>query len=920
MKAIRSGLTAAILSLVLPLGAATAAAPGIPPGLEIPFQKHTLANGLTLILHEDHKAPVVAVNIWYHVGSKDERPGRTGFAHLFEHLMFNGSEHYNKDFFYALEAVGASKLNGTTWYDRTNYFQNVPVSALDQTLWLESDRMGHLLGVVDQAKLDEQRGVVLNEKRQGENEPYGKVDDVIAAATYPAGHPYSWTTIGSFEDLNAATLDDVKGWFREHYGAANAVLVIAGAINPEEVKRKVEHYFGDIPAGPPRVRHGEWIAKMSGTKRMVQQDRVPQSRLFKVWNIPGFCSRDANLLQLAGEVLAGGKNSRLYKRLVYQEQIATRVSVGIGPFEIGSQFTVDALVAPGRSSAEVERVIDEELARFLREGPSAEELARVRTQVEAGFVRGLERLDGFGGKSATLAQYEVYCGSPDHYRQELGWIYAATPASVRDSARRWLEDGQFVLTVEPYPEYQVAAEGADRRQLPALGEAPALQLPALQRARLSNGVELVVAERRHAPVVELSLIADAGYAADQGIKAGTAKMTLDMLDEGTRKRDALGIARRAEELGTVISAGANLDSAVISMNSLKSRLAESLDLYTEVLLEPSFPESELARLKQQRLAAIQQEKSQPSGLAGRLFSGLIFGPGHAYAGARSGNGDEASVASLGRDDLLSFYRRWIRPDNATLLVVGDTTLAEIQPLLEARLKGWKAPAEPLPAKNLARVPLPEKPRLFLVNKTGAGQTLLFAGSVAPPKNDPDDVAMMTANNTLGGMFISRLNLNLREDKHWSYGAGSVIASAKAQRTFYAYSSVQADKTVESMREMQKELSQIRDGSRPISAEELAFAAGNLVIGLPGENETNGEIAGSFLNILQYGLPDDYYNALVPKVKALQPADVNAAIRRLVDPDRLTWVIVGDLATIEAPIRALKLGEVTVIDADGKPVR
>jgi zinc protease len=888
------------------------------PDVHIPYERHVLPNGLTLIIHEDRKAPVVAVNIWYHVGSKDERPGRTGFAHLFEHLMFNGSEHYDDEFFRPLEPAGATKMNGTTWYDRTNYFQNVPTSALDMTLWLESDRMGHLLGAIDQKKLDEQREVVLNEKRQGENEPYGKVDELIAAATYPAGHPYSWTTIGSYEDLNAATPDDVKQWFKDHYGAANAVLVIAGDVDATEVLKKVEYYFGDIPPGPTRNRQSAWVAKMSGEKRAVTQDRVPQARLYKVWNVPGFCDAEANLLSVAASVLGDGKNSRLYRRLVYRDQIASRVSVGIGPFEIGSQFVVDAMVKPGGDVAAVERAVNEEIARFLREGPTAEELHRVKTRVFAGALRGLERIDGFGGKSAQLAQYQVYCGSPERYTEELDEIRRATPAAVRAVAQRWISDGSFVLTVEPFPEYQAATKGADRSKLPALGEAPSLKLPPLQRTTLSNGLQVVLAERHAAPIVQFSLIADAGYAADLGIKAGTARLTLDMLDEGAGRYDALGLAARLESLGAQLGAGSNLDTSFVTLNAIKAQLDPSLAVYADVLQRPTFPEHELARLKKLQLAALQQEKSQPVGIAQRLFTRLIYGEGHPYANPRSGTGFEDTVSAITREDLRTFYARWLRPDNAQLLVVGDTTMAELKPLLEKHLGQWKAEGQK-PQKQLPTVELAKAPRIVLVNKTGAEQTLVFAAHLAPPKNDPDDLAMQVANTTLGGNFVSRLNMNLREEKRWSYGASTAIAGAKGQRPFFAYAPVQTDKTIESLREIRRELEDVR-GKRPISADEVSFARDSLVRSLPGDNETAAEVAGSLTTLLTYGLPDSYWNDYVDTVEGLQVPQVQAAIERLVQPQALTWIIVGDLSKIEQPIRDLQWAPVDVLDADGRKLR
>ncbi len=908
-------LTAAAVAFTF---GAQAAAPAFPDA-HIPYQRHVLDNGLTLIIHEDHKAPVVAVNIWYHVGSKDERPGRTGFAHLFEHLMFNGSEHYNDDFFRPLEPAGATKLNGTTWYDRTNYFENVPTSALDMTLWLESDRMGHLLGAIDQGKLDEQREVVLNEKRQGENQPYGKVWELIAKSTYPAGHPYSWTTIGSYEDLNAASLDDVKQWFRDHYGAANAVLVIAGDVDAAAVKAKVEHYFGDIAPGPTRSRHGAWVAKMSGEKRATLQDRVPQPRLYKVWNVPGFCETDANLLALVSAVLGDGKNSRLYKRLVYQDQIATDVDVGLGPFEIGSQLMIEATAKSGGDLRALERAIDEELARFLRDGPTAEELARVKTAVAAAAIRGLERIDGFGGKSAQLAQYQVYCGTPERYSEELKEVQHATPKQLSSVAQRWLSDGSFVLDVEPFPEHAVAQTGADRSKMPELGTPPALKLPPLQRATLSNGLKVVLAERHEVPLVQLNLIADAGYAADAGIKAGTARLTLDMLDEGAGKYDALAIAAREDALGAQLSASSNLDSSVVSLNALKAQLDPSLSLFADVLLRPNFPQKELDRLKQLQLAAIQQEKAQPMGMAQRLYTRLLYGEGHAYANPRSGTGYEDSVRSITAEDLRSFYSRWLRPDNATLLVVGDTTLAELQPLLEKHLGSWQASETPRPSKKLGTVALPQQPRFVLLNKTGAEQTLIFASHLAPPRNDPDDLAMQLASTALGGNFVSRLNMNLREQKRWSYGARTGISGAQAQRPFYAYAPVQTDKTVESLREVRRELEEIT-GKRALTADEVAFARDSLVRSLPGENETAAEVAGSYTTVLTYGLPDSYWNDYVSAVERLDTTSVNAAARRLVHPQALTWIVVGDLARIEQPIRDLGWAQVEVLDADGNKLR
>jgi zinc protease len=910
-----------LLFPVLLVASTVFAAPPKPaplPSIDIPYQKFVLENGLTLIVHEDHKAPVVAVNVWYHVGSKDERPGRTGFAHLFEHLMFNGSENHNDEWFRPMEAAGATKLNGTTWLDRTNYFQNVPTSAVDLTLWMESDRMGHLLGAIDKAKLDEQRGVVQNEKRQGDNRPYGKVDELIATSTYPAGHPYSWETIGSMEDLNAASLDDVKDWFRTYYGAANAVLVVAGDITVADAKAKVEKYFGDIPSGPVIKRQQEWIAKMTGTRRAMLQDHVPQARIYKVWNIPGYKQRDFTLMDMSADLLAGGKNSRLYRRLVYTDRTATNVTAFIGPFELGSQVQLVVTVKQGSDPAVVEKAVDEELSRFLATGPTPDEVERIRTTNFANFARGAERIDGFGGKSAILAEGQVYAGSADFYKTRLDWIANATPADVQGAAKRWLSDGVFVLNVEPKPVYKTAASTVDRTKLPTTDAPPSLKLPAPSRARLSNGLEVVVVERHSAPVVDFTLMADAGFAADAQAKPGTARLAMLMIQEGTKTRTSPEISDRAESLGSPLAVGSTLDRSFLNMNALSNRLPESLELYADVLLNPTFPAKELERLRGTTLATIQQEKAQPSATINRIMPKLIYGEGHPYSNPSSGTGTPEAVSSLTTGELQAFYKKWVRPDNSLLLVVGDTTLAAIQPLLEQRFGQWRAPAEAKPVKNVAEVALAKKPRVYLIDRPGAEQSQIIAATVGPTRADPDHIRFVALDTMLGGNFISRLNMNLREDKHWAYGAGTRITAAIGQGMFRVGAGVQTDKTAESMVEIRKEFRDILDSRKPTAAE-LKFAQDSIAIALPGNNETSDEIADSYGEILTFGLKDSYWNDFVGDLTSLTTADVNKAATRLIHPEALTWVVVGDLSKIEKNVRALNLGEVTIIDADGKVV-
>ncbi len=885
--------------------------------IDIPYQKFVLDNGLTLIVHEDHKAPIVAVNVWYHVGSKNEKQGKTGFAHLFEHLMFNGSENFDDDYFQAMERIGATDLNGTTNEDRTNYFQNVPTSALDIALWMESDRMGHLLGAVNQAKLDEQRGVVQNEKRQGENQPYGKVWELITKATYPAGHPYSWTVIGSMEDLNAASLDDAHEWFKTYYGPNNAVIAVAGDIDPQTALEKVKKYFGDIPPGPPISKHQAWIAKKTGTQRQFTQDRVPQARIYKVWNIPQWGTEELTYLDLVSDILAMGKTSRLYKRLVYDEQTCTSVQAYASPGEIGSQFQIVVTAKPGEDLKRIEKSLDEELAMFLTKGPNEKELQRVKTQFEAGFIRGIERIGGFGGKSDILAQNEVYGGNPDYYKKTLQWVRGATANQLQDVARQWLSDGVYILEVHPFPTYQSLKSDVDRSKLPEQLQAPDSKFPELQRATLSNGLNIILAERHTIPVVNFNLLVDAGYAADQFAIPGTSRLAMDMLDEGTKKRTALQISDELQMLGASVGAGSDLDVSVVSLSALKSKLDESLDIFADVILNPSFPQEDFNRLQKQLLASIQREKVTPIQMALRVFPKILYGDDHAYGNPLTGSGTEASIKKLTTEDLVKYHQTWFKPNNSTLVIVGDVTLSEIVPKLEKLFKDWRKGE--IPKKNISEVEHHPKSVVYILDRPGSLQSIIFAGHVAPSSSDPDEIAIDMMNNILGGTFTSRINMNLREDKHWSYGASSFLFGARGQRPFIVYASVQTDKTKESMVEVNKELNDVI-ATRPPTKDELAKNKNNEILRLPGSWETIAAVGGSINSIVKYNLPDDYYKKYADEVKALTLDHVTKAAKKVVHPNNVVWVIVGDRARIEAGIKELGYGEVHFIDGDGNLVK
>jgi zinc protease len=903
-----------IAPLAFLLAMLTANAVAQPAEIDIPYQKFVLENGLTVIVHEDHKAPIVAINVWYHVGSKNEKPGKTGFAHLFEHLMFGGSEHSSGRYIDTMERIGATDLNGTTNPDRTNYFQNVPTSAVDLTLWMESDRMGHLLGALDQKTLDLQRGVVQNEKRQGENQPYGVTRQLLTQNTYPAGHPYSWTTIGEMADLDAASMKDVQEWFKTYYGPSNVVLVLAGDIDAKTAKEKVEKYFGDIPPGPPVSHHQVWIAKMTGTHRQEVQDRVPQARIYKTWNIPEFGSADADYLDLVSDCLSAGKSSRFYKRLVYDDQIATDAAAFVDLREIGGQFRVQATARPGQALPQVEKELDEELARFLKDGPSTEEMQRVKAQYQANFIRGIERIGGFGGKSDRLAQSQVFRGSPDAYKISLKRVQDATADDLKAAANRWLSDGVYVLEVHPFPDLKAAATGSDRSKVPAPTAPPELKLPKLQRATLSNGLKVILAERHEVPLVDFTLAADAGFAADSLATPGTANLAMRLLTYGTRTRNALQIDDELQMLGAQLNASSNLDGSFVSLSALKSKLDPSLDLFADVVLNASFPEADFKREQKQVIAGIDREQNAPTTAALRVFPALLYGAGHPYANPLTGSGTKDSVAKLTTEDLVKFRETWLRPNNSTLIVAGDTTLAEVTPKLEKFFAGWKAGN--VPRKNVKNVPLASKSAVYLIDKPGALQSVIVAAQVAPPTANPNEIAIKVMNDSLGGLFGSRLNMNLREDKHWSYGVRSILRDARAQRPFYTVAPVQTDKTKEAMAEMNKEFRRIV-GDHPIGADELTKLQANETLKLPGSRETLDALGQSIVDIVQFGLPDDYYETFAGKVRALKTSDVNGAAKEVVHPDNLIWIVVGDRSKVEAGVRELGLGDLRLMDADGK---
>jgi len=883
--------------------------------IDIDYKKYTLKNGLTLLVHEDHKAPIAAVNVWYHVGSKNEKPGKSGFAHLFEHLMFNGSENYNTDYFQALESIGGTDLNGTTNTDRTNYFQNVPVSALDQVLFLESDRMGHLLGAIDQEKLDEQRGVVQNEKRQGENQPYGMQWDYLTKAMYPKGHPYSWTVIGEMEDLNAASLEDVQEWFKSYYGAANAVVAVAGDVDAEEVHQKVIKYFGDIPSGPTVERQEVNIPNKIYDSRQEYQDRVPETRVLFAWNTPPFGAREDLHFDLISAILSSGKNSRLYQKFIYQDQSASAAVSFQASSEIASRFITYLNVKEGEDAAKLEKELEAEIQRFIKEGPTEDELKRVKANYFANFIKGLERIGGFGGVSDILASNQTYHGDASYYKTQLEYVEEATVEDLRKTAEKWLTKGKHVLICRPFPEYDVVESSVDRSKLPELGAPKSSKFPELQRTQLSNGLNVVLAQRKGVPTVIINLVADAGYKTDYMSSPGTANLAMNLMDEGTKDKTSLEINEQLQLLGASLSTFSSQDESNVYMSTLKPSLDASLDLFMDVVLNPVFPEKEFERLQKEQINNIKQEKSQPITMALRVMNKYMYGEDHPYSSPYTGTGYEDSVSKLTRADVVDFYNTWFKPNNATLIVTGDVEMSELKSKLEKTLGKWKRGEVPTIAFNEPKTN--SKNTLYLMNRPESQQSVILAGHLTEKYGDVSEFAMEQMVSILGGDFTSRINMNLREDKHWSYGAGGFVLGSKEERPFIVYAPVQTDKTAESVTEIRKEISEFTS-TRPATSEELEKVKTNQVLKLPGQWETNSAVNSSVRNLIRYDLPDDYYQKYDQNVRSLSVDDIRKVSNQVVQPEKINWFMVGDRAEIIDKLDELGFDNIVEIDADGNP--
>jgi len=902
--------------------------------VDIPYERFTLDNGLKVLVHTDRKAPIVAVSIWYGVGSANEPKGKTGYAHLFEHIMFNGSENAPGDYFEPLRQIGATDLNGTTWLDRTNYFQTVPKSALEVALFLESDRMGHLLGAVTQEKLDNQIGVVSNEKRQGDNQPYGLVGYRQTELLFPGeGHPYGHDTIGSLEDLEAASLDDMKQWFTDHYGPNNAILVLAGDIDAATAKPLVQKWFGAIAKGKPIPVLSPELPTLDEPVFDVMKDKVATTRIYRNWVVPGLNDPDYTPLDVGMTVLGGLASSRLDNIMVREEKNAVAVSAFVIPFVHGSLVNIQADVKPGEDADMVAKRLDDIIADFIQNGPTADEVQRVATRDAASRISGLEQVGGFNGKATALAQGELYSDDPKYYKKELERLASTTPASVTAAMKKWLTRPVVGIRVVPgereaYQEVG-AGQGArtgtltapafytqddgddvgqvtvDRSSLPPVGDIPNVDFPDIETSTLSNGIKVYFARRDAVPMTRVTLSFDAGAAADPADKIGLHNFATAMMEEGTTSLTSVQIAEQQERLGASVSVGGGRDRTSVSLSAVNPNLDASLDLMADIVKNPAFKTDDIERIRVQQLTAIDREESNPRSVATNALPPLLFGDAHPYGRGLSGNGTKTSVAAIGRNDLVSFHQSWMRPDNAKIFAVGQVDRQALLDKLEMRFGQWKAEGEAAPTKNFDAAIPEAQGKIVVIHRANSPQSMILAGQVIPFKGTDDLLMLNAANEVLGGNFLSRINMDLRETKGWSYGTRNSILRGEHDVPYIMRAPVQTNQTGPAVAAI---MSQVKDflGDNGVTQAELERTVNGNVRQLPGQFERSSRVLGQMQGDVMFKRPSNYAETVAERYKALTADDLNKAMTSAIDPDKFTWVIVGDADKIKTQLEALDM--------------
>ncbi len=919
--------TAAVLLVVLALASINVPAQNFEKLPPLTLKEYNLKNGMRVILHQDRSTPIVSVGVWYHVGSKNEVTGRTGFAHLFEHMMFQGSKNYDADYFTPLQEAGAN-INGTTNQDRTWYFETVPSNFLELAMMLEADRLGGLTEAMTQAKLDNQRDVVKNERRQRvDNQPYGTAFEKIGEIMYPKGHPYNWTTIGSLEDLQAASMEDVKSFFRQYYVPNNAILVLSGDFDEKQARGWVDKYFAPIAKGADITRPNPAMPKLEKEIRTTVEDSVPFQRRYMVWHGVRAYAPDEAALDMLSFILSTGRTSRLQSNLLYGKEMVSQVNAGNGTNEIGGTFQITATARPGKNLDDIEKEINAEIERIKKDPPSADEMARALNSIESQTIYGLQTVLGKAGQMTTFAGY---LGKPDWFQADLDRYRKVTPAEVSRVANAYLGANRLVMTYVPRtgeaPRSDRAADrgtssakkekvdeaklAAQTEKLPKPGPQPKFTLPPIEKTKLDNGLELWMVEQKELPIVSMNLVLKTGATNEPDDRTGVSGLMSQLLDDGTKTRSAVDIANQLQAIGANLNSGSGFDSTTVSLQTLTKNLDPALDIYADVIQNPAFPAKELESLRARALIGLRQQRSNPNAISTNVYNKVLYGD-HPYG--RDNN--EASIKAITRDDVAKYYESTFRPNNGVLIVVGDFDKAELRSKIEKAFVNWKA--GDVSAKALPVSKPQEKARIFIVDRPGSAQSVVSVGQIGVDRSNPDYYALNVMNTILGGGFTSRINMNLREDKGYTYGARSGWSFRRGAGPFSAGGDIQTAYTKEAVAEFIKELNDIR-GGRPVTQKELEYNKQSLIRRYPAGFETVGAISQQLANLVTYGLPDSYFNDYIAKVNAITVGDVNRVAKQYLDPAKMAIVIVGDRKVIEPGLKDLGYA-ITILDTEGNPM-
>ncbi len=931
--------------------------------LSIPFQKSTLPNGLEVIVLEDHSVPLVAVDVWYHVGSGDEVPGRSGFAHLFEHMMFQGTKNTGEDrHFPILQEIGASDVNGTTNPNRTDYYEVVPCNQVETALWLESERMGYLPEAITEKSLDNQREVVRNERRQSyDNVPYGKDRFAVSELLYPEGHPYRHLTIGLHEDIASASVDDVRAFFRKWYVPANATLAIAGDFDPARARALVDKWFGSFPATQRPARTAVPTPTVAGPLRRTVDDNLARlRRVHYAWHSPAlFAPGDAELDVLA-DVLGQPGTGRLYKLLVLDKRWAHDVAVYQASSQLSSTFQVVVDLEDGADLGAVEKAIEDELARAVREPVGDAELHRALADFEARFVWALEPLLA---RADALQSYNHFLGDPGRIGWDLGRYRRVTAPAVLATAAKYLpSSGRVEVVTMPAIQAPAASAATDggaatapaptatteaapaaaastaggtrpaadagtpvptfpheafRAHQPKAGPSRSLMPPGIERFGIGDGIDVYLVERHGLPTIALDLAVAGGATSDPPGKAGRATLCMDLLDDGTEALDKNAFEEAQADVASHVTAWAGNEQQGVSATTLTKNLDRTLDLWSDTLQHPGLRQADHERNVARHVNSVRQSRGAPVSVASRVSGPVFYGPEHPLGHVVT----EATTEAVTREDCQSYVADTLRPHGARLYVVGDITRAQVEEKVGARLAEWKGTPRPIAAIG---PPHPQDARLYFVDVPGAPQSYVLLAEPGPVRQAPDYVATSVMVGILGGEFSSRINMNLREDKGWSYGGGAYFRYTRDTGMLRAGAGVRADATAGAARELYREIARMAGGA--VTAQELAREKNGESLALPGRFATGEEILDTYRELIFFGLPLDYYATYAAKVNAVSAADVAAAARKHLVPADLKVLVVGDgktvLPALEELVRSKALGEGSLVqlDTDGKAVR